>query len=332
MTSCEWYTDRVVSSNFFTMNDNVSHEVEIQKLQEVNAYVTVRWLLAALFDWGLIIGAMACAIISGNIWVYIIAVFVIGNRIQGLALLGHEGAHYLVSRNKVLNDFLSNIFTFYAYGFNIYPYRKMHINHHLYLGSQLDPELDEKRKTPTAWDLPMSKREMFKQFFHDLFFGAIKEEMSFITWLGKPKNSMDFFIHTLWYIVVLGSIYYFAGPIVLVKVIFLWEISVTSTFWAMFRLRMYTEHMGTENAYRIAPSWWQKILFLPHGTWHHWEHHANFHVPFFRLPLLRKLMDRPDVPIRSLNDVFASYATMPNIPSGTPLRSLPEDGSVTVKL
>ena len=303
-----------------------------QQLETITLFVTLRWLLAALIDWAIIIGAMWFAVTGGEWWMYLIALFVVGNRIQGLALLGHEGAHYMVSKNKVLNDFLTNIFTFYAYGFNVEPYRHMHIKHHEYLGSQLDPELDEKRKTATAWDLPMSRKDMIVQFLRDCSFGAVREELSFVSWLGKPKSKVDFAIHLAWYGVVLGSLYMLGGFMLILKVVLIWEIAVATTFWAMFRLRMYTEHMGNADAYRIKASWWAKLFFLPHNTWYHWEHHYNYNVPFFRLPKLRKLNPRPEVEVRQLSDVFASYATMPRIESGTPLRDLPLDGSVKVEM
>jgi fatty acid desaturase len=182
-----------------------------QQLENITLYVTVRWLFAVCIDWGIIIGSMWFAITGGAWWMYVIAIFLVGNRVQGLALLGHEGAHYMVAKNKNINNFLTNIFTFYAYGFNVEPYRVMHIKHHEYLGSQLDPELDEKRKTATAWDLPMSMRDMIIRFLRDLSFGAIREELSFVAWLGKPKSKIDLMIHILWYVSIVSTLYMLGG-------------------------------------------------------------------------------------------------------------------------
>jgi fatty acid desaturase len=46
---------------------------------------------------------------------------------------------------------------------------------------------------------------------------------------------------------------------------------------------MITEHLGTPTTHCLIPSWWQRAVFLPHGTWLHDVHHINQNVPFHHL-------------------------------------------------
>jgi fatty acid desaturase len=56
-----------------------------------------------------------------------------------------------------------------------------------------------------------------------------------------------------------------------------------TSFWCVFRLRMLTEHLGTPTTHCVSPAWWQRAIFLPHGTWLHDVHHVNQNVPCHRL-------------------------------------------------
>ena len=297
--------------------------------ERVTPLVTLRWLIAVLIDWAIIIGAMWFAITGGEWWMYLIALFVVGNRQHALSILGHDGAHYLITRNRILNDVLANVFAFWLLDANVGRYRMFHIEHHKYLGSGLDPELHAKKKQAPLWDLPLTKKDMIVQFFKDLSGLQIREQIAFLKLIGPPANKYDAVGHILFYGLVLWALYVYK---ILIPVLFIWFLAEATTFWAIFRLRMYSEHVGTPDAYRIKASWWAKLFFLPHNTWYHWEHHYNYNVPFFRLSKLRKLNPRPEVEVRQLSDVFASYATMPRIESGTPLRNLPLDGSVKVEM
>lgn len=68
----------------------------------------------------------------------------------------------------------------------------------------------------------------------------------------------------------------------------LWFAALSTSFWASNRLRIWTEHQGTNGTHRIWPTWWQRFLFLPHNIWVHPEHHANAAIPFYDLPRMRR--------------------------------------------
>jgi fatty acid desaturase len=89
-------------------------------------------------------------------------------------------------------------------------------------------------------------------------------------------------------------------------ILLIWYAASLTAFWAVFRLRMWTEHVGTRETYRVSVSWWQRALYLPHNTWYHYEHHRWPSIPYWNLPRARAL-DRSE-PVIPLNKLLASYS------------------------
>lgn len=64
----------------------------------------------------------------------------LGASFSFLHLFIHEGAHYNLHHNKKKNDTLCNIFLCIFFGISVKKYRKIHWQHHLYLGKPEDTE------------------------------------------------------------------------------------------------------------------------------------------------------------------------------------------------
>jgi hypothetical protein len=75
-----------------------------------------------------------------------------------------------------------------------------------------------------------------------------------------------------------------------------------TTFWAVFRLRIYIEHVGIPETHRVHLSLWQRVLFAPHNIWIHWEHHKHPFVPYYQLPHIR--VKYKDVPVLTFNELL----------------------------
>ena len=76
------------------------------------------WL--TLHVWGVIIGAMAMFIYLPNPLTYILAFLLIGSRQHGMSILVHEGAHGILFKNKMLNEFVSKYILAAPYGCLLY--------------------------------------------------------------------------------------------------------------------------------------------------------------------------------------------------------------------
>src|SRR5437867_3700572 len=86
---------------------------EVKVSAELATLNPLRWLAACATDWTIIVIAMVAAHQIGRAWAYLFAIAIIGARQHALLLLGHDAAHYLVSRKKWLNDLLSNVLVAY---------------------------------------------------------------------------------------------------------------------------------------------------------------------------------------------------------------------------
>src|SRR5437870_5579408 len=65
------------------------------------------WLADAARDWLVIGSALAVVSLWPHFYTVAAAVLIIGNRQHALAILGHDGTHYTLSRNATFNDFLT---------------------------------------------------------------------------------------------------------------------------------------------------------------------------------------------------------------------------------
>jgi hypothetical protein len=96
-------------------------------------------------------------------------------------------------------------------------------------------------------------------------------------------------------------------------VIALWFGALATSYWAFFHLRMWIEHVGTDGTHRVYLSWWQRLLFAPHNTWYHYEHHRWPSVPCHLLPRAR-LLDQT-VPIVTWSELLRHYRLAPPVAS-----------------
>ena len=80
---------------------------------------------------GLIAKALAC----------VAAVFLIGARQLGFAILMHEAAHRSLFGTRWLNDFAGNWLAAYPIWSEVEPYRRYHLVHHAKTGTAGDPDL-----------------------------------------------------------------------------------------------------------------------------------------------------------------------------------------------
>ena len=240
-----------------------------------------KWLFNALFDWALIILAIISVYIS--LWFLPLAIFVIGNRQHALAILGHDGGHWLVSKHKRLNDFLTVFFTFGPLLIGIDSYREFHFKHHRTVGTNKDPEIKHKVWSDPEFDLPVTRKQLILNYLKDLCALGLKH-LFLLLMIIKPRKFSDILPSLLWWVTAISILVYFGlwMPIVL------WLISIYTSFWACFRLRIWTEHQGIEGTHRVAVPWWLKLVACPHNTEYHWEHHKNPTVPFYLLPKYRE--------------------------------------------
>lgn len=281
-----------------------------------------------MVDWLVIGGALALSLYGDHFGGYLLAVLVIGNRQHALSILGHDGGHRSVCRTRWLNDALTNVLCFWPLGVGIHSYRKFHFAHHRLTGTALDPELAFKRRAAPCYDLPATYRVLGCQYIKDLLGGGIREVVNLVRQI-RPITSGDRFGPFMWWVGAGSACLHFGcwqAPL-------LWFGSLLTTYWATFRLRIWIEHIGTSATHRVHLCWWHRLLFAPHNTWYHYEHHRWPSISFAQLPAARRLDHT--VPVVRMKDLFAFFQSSAPVPSGQPVpehkhvvRGLPEVGTI----
>jgi fatty acid desaturase len=278
------------------------------------------WLADAAMDW-LVIGiALAAISLWPHFYTVVFGVLIIGNRQHALAILGHDGTHYTLSRNAALNDFLTNLLCFWPLGLTVSGYRALHYAHHKDTGTEHDPELGHKRMRAPQWDLPATPRTVLRYAILDLI-GYSLADYTIIVRFSKPQSKREYLPLALFHIAAL-SLLLGLGCWLAASV---WYFSLVTGFMMFFRLRLWLEHQGTDDTQRLALTWWQGALLSPHNAWHHWEHHKYPTIPYHKLPQARQRLTGPA--ILTLHGLVASFASAGPIPSGTALKVTPTTGT-----
>jgi fatty acid desaturase len=72
----------------------------------------------------------------------VIALFIIGGKQLGCAIIMHDASHYSLFKSKKLNDIIGNFFGAYPIFNNIEQYRPYHFQHHIATGTSDDPDIN----------------------------------------------------------------------------------------------------------------------------------------------------------------------------------------------
>jgi len=316
----------------FAFDSNVRElqtgRLDTSALRELGARALFPWLTDAALDWAVIAAAVAMIALWPHFYTVLVGILIVGNRQHALAILGHDGTHYTLSRNAVLNDFLTNLFCFWPLGLTVSGYRALHYAHHKNTGMENDPELGHKRMRAPQWDLPATPWTVLRYALKDLI-GYSVADYIIIVRFSKPQSKREYLPLALFHIAFVSGLLAMGGwPMAAA-----WYFSLVTSFMMFFRLRLWLEHQGTDDTQRLALTLWQAAILSPHNAWHHWEHHKYPTIPYHRLPQVRQRLTGPA--ILTLRDLTGALASTMPIPSGAALKvptdtgdSLTEDGKM----
>jgi fatty acid desaturase len=276
-------------------------------IRELQVKSTWRYVVAYGSDAAIIFGVYLCVGLWQHWLLYVPAVLVLGSRQHAIGILGHDGAHGLISRNKRLNRILSEMCT-WPLLVNVHDgYKEWHMDHHRHLGTARDPEHYGYRRLP-AYVLPVSRARVVRLFILDLFGLGLHEVLMFVR-VVFPRHAVNFIGPILLWLSAFGVAYWFD----MLWVPVLWLVALITGFWAVFRVRTWAEHVGKtagpgkEASHRYHIGALGRFLFFPHNVWYHYEHHVYASVPFFNLPKLRELLR--ERPVIAFGEVFDNMQT-----------------------
>lgn len=282
----------------------LSEEEMSELLQKSDA----KGLWEVLYNWLWIAGALALAGIWPNVFTIIIALFIIGGKQLGCAIIMHDASHYSLFKTRKLNELIGNWLGAYPIFHSVIRYRPYHLEHHIFTGNAGDPDL------PLTRGYPATEKSMARKFFRDLFgatglkgfFGLLfmqagiwEYQLSGLVVKEKPpKSSFLFIVKNLGGPIVSNVLIWFilwlcgAGWLYL-----LWFGALISTYTFSLRVRSMAEHSMSPNpadprmnTRTVYANFFEKILFAPLHVNYHAEHHLFMAAPSYNYPKMHKLI------------------------------------------
>ena len=260
-------------------------------------------------QWAVAIAAGAVAIHLDNIPVYIVAGFIIGSRIQCLAVMMHDACHSMLFSNRRINDFVGDIFVAYPLGFSIHLYRANHMHHHRYTNTMRDRDYRVQQRDPDQHfpKRPLAMLWLLVRSVTGLNFYRMARDSRiwapFANFHNPGRFGYNFPLALRIRYVVWAVLFY--GLILMSP--WRWQILglllIPQFIWANVfnRIRAIAEHNGVANERElngtrtIIPTLLDRFLIAPLNVSYHLEHHLFPSVPWQNLRRLHAhLMTDPN--------------------------------------
>jgi fatty acid desaturase len=221
---------------------------EIRDLSKVDS---VKFSAAALLEFGLIAAAIVLSQIWWNPLTYVLAVLVIGSRINSLGGLMHEAAHYRAYTNRTLNDFIGEIVALPTSA-SMAGYRNSHFTHHRELNGEKDPDWT-RNVGLEEFEFPAPPRVVLKHVMQYLSGLKIKNALG-----GFHKNKETRDIPAA---VARARLFFLAG-LALASIVFgfwkllllYWIVPLLTVFLAIRYIRNVAEHYAVEHEHVLNES------------------------------------------------------------------------------
>lgn len=259
----------------------------LKSLHQVN---TLRGIFSIFLEWALIIVTAYFCEKYFNWPAYVLSIVFIGARLLALGLIMHESVHNLITKNKILNDFVAELFCAWPLLISMRSYRLKHLAHHKWLNTEKDP--DYIAKTDENWSFPMPLKKIILIIFTQIsgfgVFETFRVMSSKQMKIKKEKTPLWYHISRIsFYLIVITSFVYFDQVMLLVKY---WIIPFATWTQLANRLRRVAEHSGIEGKYPAMQTRTTKhglissLLLVPKNISYHCEHHLYPGIPCYNLP------------------------------------------------
>lgn len=290
------------------------HNIDLKPFLKIQTWRSSLWIIA---QWLLIIiPIIAIGKLNLPLWgfipIYIISIMWIGARQHGLAILMHDGAHFRLAKNKILNDVISELFLAWPIFITTREYRESHLKHHHYLNTSGDPDWAMKlldKRTNHEWQFPNSTKKLKKIFFRDLFGLNTFQVLIFlrnlfITRKGKNKvynkkpGYLYNFLRISYYLTIISAAFYFNF---LTYILLFWMVPLLTWLKLVLRIRSIAEHFAiydinnpSDKTRTTYPTIFDRMFITAFNICYHAEHHKFPAIPFYHLPKFhRELLKIP---------------------------------------
>lgn len=300
-------SERLDPANRFSRKRHIE---AVRALSRVNGWNTTGYLL---LHWSIIIATLTVVGLTMHWAAFAIGAFVIASRMQALGVMMHDATHYLLYKNRSVNDVVGDLFIAFPLGMSTTLYRKTHYRHHRFVNTEEDQDLAAQREEAEWYDWPKTRWGCAKAILRSFFgINAHRAWVLFKHW--APWNHMrdpiseDFPLRArVLYILTTIAMYAFfawaisVNPVTALSLMGLYMISGLTILNLINRIRATAEHLGVacthelNSSRTVLPSLWERFFIAPYGVNYHLEHHLFPSVPGYNLGKLhRELMNDPE--------------------------------------
>jgi fatty acid desaturase len=276
---------------------------EIRDLRAIREH---RAWLTLFVNYGLIAASMALVAYLPNLFTIVLALFIVGARQLGLAVVMHESAHFTLFKNRKFNDFVGNWLAGYPIYLSATMYRAHHLEHHAKTWTDGDPDLS------LATAFPVSKASMARKVMRDLLGITGLKKLIGTTYLavkvirGEEVDSgtlpmrmerdpaIRMVLGTLLTNLILLLVLWSLGHPLLYL---LWFGAWMTTNNLVARIRSIAEHAVVPNptdpmgqTRTVHAGWLERLFIAPNCVQYHLEHHLVMTVPHYNLPKFHEMM------------------------------------------
>jgi fatty acid desaturase len=279
---------------------------------------------SVIVDWALIAATFALVAMFPNPLTIVGALFIIGTRQLGLAVLMHEAAHHTLLPNRAWNDWVGNWLCGYPVWSDVRPYRPYHLQHHSKTWTAADPDLG------LATPFPITRASLRRKIWRDLTgqTGWKRAKATLARDLGRTRGRSQRTAGAGWRnlrgvvvtnMVLVGALIAVGHP----ALYLLWVGAWFTTNNLVTRIRSIAEHGMTrdpadplQNTRTMLARWWERLLIAPNRVNYHLEHHLLMTVPHYKLPRLHRLLR--DRELLTDANVMQGYGNLLRLASSRP--------------
>lgn len=264
---------------------------------ELHRIIDWRSWLSLGVTWGLIAGAFAMVAYWPNVFTVVLAIFVIGARQLGLAVIMHEASHRSLFKRPELNDIVGNWLAAYPIWGDVEPYRQYHLQHHAKNWTEEDPDI------ALATPFPITRKSMGRKIWRDLsgqtgwkrFKATLRRDLGRSK--GKVRRDEAGWTSLIGVastnLALLAILAAFGHP----ELYLLWAVAWFTTYSLIMRVRAIAEHAMIDdpadplrNTRTTEAGWWERLFVAPNRVNYHLEHHLLMAVPHYNLPKMHEML------------------------------------------
>jgi len=252
------------------------------------------WLSVGV-NWGLVGASFALVALWPNPLTIVVALFVIGARQLGCAVLMHEAAHRSLFSSRRVNDFVGQWLCASPIWSDLHAYRPYHLQHHAHTGTPRDPDLG------LTAPFPITRASLRRKIWRDLSgqtgvkFARAAFRRTFLRWRDPAARRA-----ALGFAGTNGALLATLALAGHAELYLLWAGAWLTTHTLVTRIRAIAEHALTPdaddplgNTRTTRARGWERLLIAPNRVNYHLEHHLLMTVPHYRLPEMhRQLRER----------------------------------------